>query len=126
MFSTAVKAYSNKLVFYGIAIVVIGFFGFVIFNQAGLFRKKETLVTEFRGSSLTSVEMVTILPKDAIPAIKNPTFVSAERGALDMDPYEQVIGLSIEGDNRAYPINMLSGHEIVDDVVGGVPVAVTY
>jgi len=37
-----------------------------------------------------------------------------------------VIGLSINGDHRAYPINILSTHEIVNDVVGGQLVAVTW
>ena len=43
-----------------------------------------------------------------------------------MDGDEQVLGLSIDGDSRAYPIKMLSRHEIVNDVVGGKPVAVTW
>ena len=43
-----------------------------------------------------------------------------------MRPEELVIGLSINGDSRAYPINILSRHEIVNDVVGGKPVAVTW
>ena len=43
-----------------------------------------------------------------------------------MQANERVIGLSIDGDSRAYPLNMLSRHEIVNDTVGGVPVAVTW
>jgi hypothetical protein len=43
-----------------------------------------------------------------------------------MDPDERVIGLSINGDNRAYPLKLMSRHEIVNDTVGGKPVAVTW
>ena len=39
---------------------------------------------------------------------------------------EPVIGLVINGDARAYPLRILIWHEIVNDVVGGVPVAITY
>ena len=64
-------------------------------------------------------------PKDGIPSIDDPKFVPvAESGNLaDREP---VIGLEIDGDARAYPLRVLTWHEIVNDVVGGVPVAVTY
>jgi hypothetical protein len=43
-----------------------------------------------------------------------------------MDDFEHVIGVYINGDARAYPIRMLSRHEIVNDVVGGEYIAVTW
>ncbi len=43
-----------------------------------------------------------------------------------MRPEELVLGLSINGDHRAYSLPFLSSHEIVNDTVGGVPVAVTW
>ena len=73
-----------------------------------------------------SFEIVTLLPKDAIPAVFNPSFVTADEGDGLMVEQEMVIGLSINGDHRAYSVPFLSGHEIVNDVVGGVPVAVTW
>ena len=73
-----------------------------------------------------SLRMVTILGFDAIPAILDPSFVTADEAEVWMRPDEQVLALSINGDHRAYSINMLSRHEIVNDVVGGVPVAVTW
>lgn len=64
-------------------------------------------------------------PKDGIPSIDNPQFKPL--GAVtDLAVQEAVIGLSINGDARAYPIRVLMWHEIVNDRVGGVPVAVTY
>jgi len=67
----------------------------------------------------------TALQPDSIPAIDEPKFDTTVN-ATDMEADERVIGLSINGDHRAYPINILSTHEIVNDVVGGQPVAVTW
>ena len=70
--------------------------------------------------------IITLLGYDAIPAILDPSFVSAPDAEQWMEPDEQVLGLSINGDSRAYSIRMLSRHEIVNDTVGGEPVAVTW
>ena len=43
-----------------------------------------------------------------------------------MTPSERVIGVSINGESRAYPLNLLSRHEIVNDTVGGKAIAVTW
>lgn len=63
-------------------------------------------------------------PRDGIPSIDRPAFVPAAEAALPDN--EPVIGLVLDGDARAYPLRILIWHEIVNDVVGGVPVAVTY
>ena len=73
-----------------------------------------------------NLEIVTILGKDGIPAILDPQLISASQAADQMVGSERVLGVSIEGDHRAYPLNQLSRHEIVNDEVGGVPVAVTW
>ena len=72
------------------------------------------------------LEIVRLLGKDAIPAILEPEFVSVSEADRWMSPEEGVLGVSIGGEDRAYPISMLSRHEIVNDVVGGEPVAVTW
>ncbi len=61
--------------------------------------------------------------KDAIPAVTEPTFDTDEVYVTDDD---LVIGVALNGDARAYPVKVLTRHEIVNDVVGGEPVAVTY
>ncbi len=70
-------------------------------------------------------EIQAILPQDAIPALISPSYVSAA-AATDIRDTEEVIGLAINGDARAFPIATLSAHEIVDDVIGGRPLAVTW
>ena len=64
------------------------------------------------------LKMITILGREGIPAILDPVF--ARQGAeSNMEPAERVIGVSINGESRAYPINLMSRHEIVNDTVGG-------
>jgi len=73
-----------------------------------------------------SLDLITLLGFDAIPAILDPEFVTVVEANEQMDDDEQVLGVSINGESRAYSIPMLSRHEIVNDVVGGVPIAVTW
>jgi hypothetical protein len=63
--------------------------------------------------------------KDGIPAIDTPAFANVS-GTHFLQPKEPVIELSVGGAERAYPIQILIWHEIVNDNVGGVPVAVTF
>jgi len=65
-------------------------------------------------------------PKDGIPAIDNPGSVSVEEADAWLEPQEPVILVQVEGDARAYPVQILMWHEIVNDTIGGVPVAVTF
>jgi hypothetical protein len=66
-------------------------------------------------------------PRDGIPSIDNPKFVSTEEASSNfLQGSDLVIGLEINGDVRAYPLKILVWHEIVNDAVGGTPVAVTY
>jgi hypothetical protein len=65
-------------------------------------------------------------PPDGIPSIDNPKFISVQEASKFLEASELVLGLNINGDIRAYPLQILVWHEIVNDEVGGVPVAVTY
>jgi len=86
----------------------------------------EGWTTDFENSS---VDLARILsggpPRDGIPSIDNPAFEFVP-GHDDLEPQEPVVSLTIDGDARAYPLRVLTWHEIVNDVVGGMPVAVTY
>jgi hypothetical protein len=72
------------------------------------------------------LEIVTLLPRDGIPAIDNPEFLSAEQADEEYALGELVIGVNYDGDARAYSIPYLSNHEIVNDTVGGRKIAVTW
>ena len=64
--------------------------------------------------------------RDAIPAILQPQFVAPEAVPPEFKDVELVLGLSMNGESKAYPLDVLSHHEAVNDVVGGVPVVVTW
>ena len=64
------------------------------------------------------------VPKDGIPAIDDPTF--ADRAPDLLAPDDPVFGVTRDGEAKAYPQYILVHHEIVNDVVGGENVAVTY
>ncbi len=78
------------------------------------------------GNSERDLRMVTVVGFDSIPAILEPEFVTVQEAENWMALDEQVLGLSVDGDHRAYSVPMLSSHEIVNDTVGGVPVAITW
>ena len=65
-------------------------------------------------------------PKDGIPSIDDPSFVSADAVADRFEPGDPVFGLARGGEVKAYPQKILVLHEICNDVVGGTPVSVTY
>jgi len=65
-------------------------------------------------------------PPDGIPPIDDPQFVSVEEANEWIGANEPVIYLEMNDEVHAYPVQILIWHEIVNDTVGGVPVAVTY
>lgn len=69
-------------------------------------------------------QIVSVLPRDAIPAIDAPELVTA--GQTSLRGADLVIGVEIAGEARAYPVKVLSAHEIVNDEVRGHPFAVTW
>jgi len=76
-------------------------------------------------------EVVTLLPPGAIPAIlpeqvEKIMVTAAEAEQAGLDSTTRVLGVSINGDSRAYPIPYMSAHEIVNDEVGGQLIADTW
>lgn len=63
-------------------------------------------------------------PKDGIPAIDRPRFVSAVAARLAND--DRVLGIALDGITRAYPVRILNWHEVVNDRFGVRAVVVTY
>jgi hypothetical protein len=65
-------------------------------------------------------------PRDGIPPIDQPVFLSVSEADEWLRPVEPVIQVEINQEVKAYPIQILTWHEIVNDTVGGVPVVVTF
>jgi hypothetical protein len=78
------------------------------------------------GAVSRDLRIVTLLPKDGIPAIFDPGFVTAEVASEWLRSDDQVIGVSINGEHRAYGTAFLSNREVVNDTVGGRPIMVTW
>lgn len=70
--------------------------------------------------------MASVLPRDSIPTIDAPQYTTSDEADEFMEAGEQVIGVVINGEARAFPLPILSKHEIVNDVIGGHPVTVTW
>ena len=64
-------------------------------------------------------------PPDGIPPIDDPKFVSAADADF-VRPQEPVLAVEVNADARAYPLQIMTWHEIVNDRIGGVPITVTY
>ena len=120
-----------------IAVILVGLVVAVIFlpqirNWFLTLRSEEITIDKPRSRGVSGEEatldlrIYTILGRDGIPAILMPSFVEARQAYAQMVPEERVLGVSINGDHRAYPLNLLSRHEIVNDTVGGKPIAVTW
>lgn len=83
--------------------------------------------TDFENTSVSWIEVLSGgPPKDGIPALDDPSFIAVADESR-IAPLEPVITVELEGEApRAYPIRYLTWHEIVNDVVGDVPIAVTF
>ena len=121
---TALRAFCWPAVLVG-ALLVLAIHGASAQSAPGFWWKIQWPKTDF---GKTSVDLGEIHsggpPKDGIPSIDDPAFKPVDEVTLpDREP---VIGLQIGDDVRAYPLRVLMWHEIVNDVVGGVPVVVTF
>lgn len=65
-------------------------------------------------------------PQDGIPSIDDPVFVSVDDAAEWIADDELVLALIYEGVKRVYPLQILVWHEIVNDVVAGDPLLISY
>ncbi|RMF76507.1 MAG: DUF3179 domain-containing protein [Chloroflexi bacterium] len=65
-------------------------------------------------------------PPDGIPPIDNPQFESIDTASRWLQEQSPVISVEVNGDARAYPLAVMIWHEIANDTVGDVPVAITF
>jgi hypothetical protein len=98
----------------------------MMLRRAGVIAETVVLPAGVAGAEQRSLRLVTVLPKDTIPAIFDPQHVSAAEGESQLDADDLVLGVSVTGEHRAYGVAFLSGHEVVNDVIGGRPLAVTW
>ena len=119
----------------GIAIIVVAF-SFLGYSETMIASEPSSPIEIVSNSQIMETDGVKHIvpldkirgggpPKDGIPSIDDPKFAVANEAEFVSDT-DVVIGLEIDGDARAYPLFIMVWHEIVNDIVGGTPVAVTY
>ncbi len=128
-----------------ISVLILSSFGIIINIMNVMNREKEKTIgdgvhIESYGFDLANLKVpkeniaVSGLPKDGLENFDHPEFIPIAavdeineeiRGKYQVSR-DRVVGLRINGDARAYPIRILQWHEVINDEVGGVPVAVTY
>jgi len=100
---------------------------FVLYSTAADAQQLPGFDTNLEKRSIDLDELIDGGPgKDGIPSIDDPRFVSQEEASDWLNGREPVISLEINGEARAYPIQILMWHEIANDELGGVPVSVTF
>ncbi len=119
-----------------IVIALVLAFGTFMARRSGLISESVTIATpgalagvvgDAEGPPSRQLKIITLLPKDGIAAIFDPKFVTAEQASeSQLRPGDQILGVSINGEHRAYGTAFLSNREIVNDTVGGRPIAVTW
>lgn len=65
-----------------------------------------------------------LLPRGGIPAVFDPKYVPASSARISDDAW--VLGVEIDGEARAYSLNLLNQHEIVNDTLAATPIAAVW
>jgi hypothetical protein len=107
-----------------LVVVVLRRAGFI--TETVVLRAGPAAAAVAHGGEGRTLEIITLLPKDAIPAIFDPQFVNTEEANSQLRDADLVIGVTVNGEHRAYGVAFLSSHEIVNDTLGGRPIAVTW
>lgn len=71
-------------------------------------------------------EFILLLPRESFPIIDYPSFVGIDTGMRMFFEHEPVISVEIDGQAKAYPLAMLTRHEMANDTLSGIPILPTY
>ena len=71
-------------------------------------------------------EITGVVPRKTFPIIDFPGFYGKAKGLANFFRHEPVIAIAVNGEAKAYPLNMLTMHEIANDSLGGIPILPTY
>jgi hypothetical protein len=105
----------------------LGLAFFLLVAPLGAQATGESWITDFSRHTVPLEEIVSGgPPKDGIPALDHPTFVSVSEADDWLANEDPVAVIRISGEAKVYPLQILIWHEIVNDEIAGVPVAVTF
>ena len=82
--------------------------------------------TDTLNKTIDLSEITVAVPRKTFPTIDYPKFINKAEGLIAFFEHEPVISVAIKGEAKAYPLNMLTMHEISNDSLGGVPILPTY
>jgi len=105
--------------------VYLAAFGCYILLRFGYFARQ--LPVQFGGPNphVKREKLRTVLKRDRFPPLDEPAFLRGAEAA-NMAPEERVVGVEVDGEAKAYPMSLMSFHEVANDTVGGLPVVVTW
>jgi hypothetical protein len=109
-------------------IILVVSVGTGLFGQRAIFVEETYADEDFdlSNSELPSWEIIPGGPgKDGIPALTDPEFTTAKSGKW-LENEDQVVGVTLNGVTKAYPIRILNYHEVINDDFDGMRVAITY
>lgn len=95
-------------------------------KETSLIPTGEDKLLEYKRSKLLKKQRSGNVGKDGIPSIDNPTIVNADKYESDIFSDNIIFGININGKQRAYPRNILTKHEIVNDSINNKNISVTY
>jgi len=116
-----------------LSLYIIGFlfiqipFHIAAASEAVKFSSVEWPKTDFNKHNISFDEILSGgPPKNGIPAIDKPRFVKSDNAKKWLKPLEPVIAIKLGSEAKAYPLQILMFHEIVNDVLNGQAIAVTF
>lgn len=99
----------------------------ILFSGATYGQDRSSWKTNWSKASVNPDEIISGgVPRDGIPPIDDPVFVSVSSAAEWIDDREPVILVTVESDVRAFPLQIMTYHEIVNTTIGEIPVSVTF
>ena len=111
--------------------ILFFFLAFSLLTHVSQAQRTQSLLAGWKtDTSKRSIELEELLsggpPKDGIPAIDKPTYVNITEANKWLENQEPVILVAFDGVARAYPLQILTWHEIVNDELAGQPIIVTF
>ena len=82
--------------------------------------------TDTSKSEIDLSEISVVLPRGSFHVLNYPDFIGKEKGLQSFITREPVMVIEVNGAAKAYPLNMLSFHEIANDSLAGIPIVATY
>jgi len=107
--------------------VYMGLVVTLILARRGFYADRVSVFLDRDGERVETRQKVRpVLKPDRVQPLHDPSYMTAEEALDAYPPRTRVMGIVHEGQVRAYPLAVLSYREVVHDVIGGAPVAVTW